>query len=146
MAFDIDAALRYVVEREGSDLHLKVDSPPMARVHGELRPVEGTQPLGQEDTEAALEHILSDQALLREFATEGEADFSYELPDVSRFRVNAFRQRGYVSIACRSIPFQVRTVDDLGLPDVIRQLAINRGGSSCSRAPPAPARPPRSRR
>jgi twitching motility protein PilT len=123
MAFDVDAALRYVVERQGSDLHVKVDAPPMARIHGELRPIEGSDPLSAEDTDAALEHILTDQALLGSFATEGEADFSYEIQGLSRFRVNAFRQRGYVSIACRAIPYQVRTIGDLGLPEVIRKLA-----------------------
>src|SRR5262245_21955704 len=123
MAFDIDAALRYVVDREGSDLHIKVESPPMARIHGALRPIEGSEPLTDQETEAALEHILTDQGLLQEFATEGEADFSYEISGVSRFRVNAFRQRGCVSIACRAIPFQVRTIEDLGLPEVIRKLA-----------------------
>jgi len=123
MAFDIDAALRYVVEREGSDLHIKVDAPPMARVHGALKPVEGADTLTSEDTEAALEHILTDGSLLQEFADVGEADFSYEIRGLSRFRVNAFRQRGYVSIACRAIPFQVRTIDDLGLPEVISNLA-----------------------
>jgi twitching motility protein PilT len=50
MGFDIDSALRYVVEREGSDLHVKVDSPPMARVHGALRPIEGAEPLTAADT------------------------------------------------------------------------------------------------
>jgi twitching motility protein PilT len=123
MAFDIDAALRYVVEREGSDLHVKVASPPMARIHGALKPIEGAEALTAEDTEAALEHILADAALLQEFADEGEADFSYEVRGLSRFRVNAFRQRGWVSIACRAIPFQVRTIEDLGLPEVIRDLA-----------------------
>ncbi|MGH2925805.1 MAG: type IV pilus twitching motility protein PilT [Solirubrobacterales bacterium] len=123
MAFDVDAALRYVVEREGSDLHVKADAPPMARIHGELSPVEGSEPLSPQDTDAALEHILTDQSLLGSFATEGEADFSYEIQGLSRFRVNAFRQRGHVSIACRAIPYQVRTIDDLGLPDVIRKLA-----------------------
>jgi twitching motility protein PilT len=121
--FDIDAALRYVVEREGSDLHVKVPSPPMARVHGELRAVEGAQPLSPEDTEAALDHILPTDRLREEFDAEGEADFSYEVEGLSRFRVNAFRQRGHVSIACRVIPYQVRTIDDLGLPEVIRSLA-----------------------
>jgi len=125
MAFDIDAALRYVVEREGSDLHVKVPSPPMARVHGELNPVEGTEPLSGVDTEGALEHLMRsrDAKLAQEFAEVGEADFSYELEGVSRFRVNAFRQRGDVSIVCRAIPYQVRTVADLGLPDVITKLA-----------------------
>jgi twitching motility protein PilT len=128
MAFDIDAALRYVVEREGSDLHVKVPSPPMARVHGELRPIEGADPLTPEDTEAALEHILTDPMLLEEYAKDGEADFSYEVRGLSRFRVNAFRQRGHVSIALRAIPFQVRTTADLGLPEVIRQLAEEQRG------------------
>jgi twitching motility protein PilT len=128
MAFDIDAALRYLVEREGSDLHLKVPAPPMVRLHGELRPIEGTESLGPEDTEAALEHILHDQRLLRDFAEVGEADFSYSLAGVSRFRVNAFRQRGSVSIVCRAIPFQVRTIDDLELPSAISALAKEERG------------------
>ena len=128
MAFDVDAALRYVVEREGSDLHVKVPAPPMARVDGELRPIEGTEPLTPEDTDTALEHICKDPALLEEFAKVGEADFSYDLPGVSRFRVNAFRQRGHVSIVCRAIPLQVRTLDDLGLPEVMRKLADEQRG------------------
>jgi twitching motility protein PilT len=123
MAFDVDAALRYVVEREGSDLHVKVPAPPMVRIHGELMPMAGTEPLGPEDTEAALEAVLHDATLLKEFADVGEADFSYEIPGLARFRVNAFRQRGNVSIAFRVIPFGVRTIADLGLPEVIRTLA-----------------------
>jgi twitching motility protein PilT len=121
--FDIDAALRYVIEREGSDLHVKVPSPPVARVHGDLVPVEGADPLGPDDTQAALDHILHDEERRQEFEEGGEADFSYEIPGLSRFRVNAFRQRGHVSIVCRAIPYQVRTIDDLGLPPVVRKLA-----------------------
>ena len=125
MAFDIDAALRYMVERGGSDLHVKVPSPPMTRIHGELRPIDGMEALTAADTEAAFEHIVRQRGedLVREFADCGEADFSYELEGVSRFRVNAFRQRGDISIVCRAIPFQVRTVPDLGLPEVITKLA-----------------------
>src|SRR3954447_25961916 len=123
MAFDVDAALRYVVEREGSDLHVKVPAPPMARIHGELMPVEDMPTLDAEDTDAALEHVLHDPTLLEEFATVGEADFSYEVTGLARFRVNAFRQRGDVSIAFRVIPYGVRTIDDLGLPEVIRTLS-----------------------
>jgi twitching motility protein PilT len=128
MAFDIDAALRYVVERDGSDLHVKVPAPPIARIDGELRPIEGTEPLTAEDTEAALEHVLKDPELRDEFAKDGEVDFSYEVRGLSRFRVNAFRQRGLVSIALRAIPFQVRTIEDLGLPEVIRTLAEEQRG------------------
>src|SRR5688572_29591282 len=122
MAFDIDQALTYVVEREGSDLHIKVDSPPIARVHGDLWAIGGADELGAADTEKAL-HAIADEHHLAEFEQEGEVDFSYELEGVSRFRVNAFRQRGNISIALRAIPFQVRTIDDLGLPEVVRTLA-----------------------
>ncbi|MEX2252818.1 MAG: ATPase, T2SS/T4P/T4SS family, partial [Thermoleophilaceae bacterium] len=123
--FDIDSALRYVVEREGSDLHIKVNSPPIARIHGELAPVDNSEILHSEDTEAALEHLLRDLPtnLSKEFAEEGEVDFAYSVPGLSRFRLNAFRQRGDISIACRAIPFQVRTIEDLGLPEVIRKIA-----------------------
>ena len=123
MAFDIDQALTFMVEREGSDLHLKADSPPVARVHGDLWALQGSTPLTPEDTEAVFEHIARDDAIRKEFAEDGEADFSYEIPDVSRFRVNAFRQRGSVSLVLRAIPLQVRTIADLGLPQVVSRLA-----------------------
>ena len=126
--FDIDAALRRVVESEGSDLHLKVPSPPMIRVHGELSPIPDSEQLKPEDTEAALRQIVTDPAILEGFDSVGEADFSYSIPGLSRFRVNAFRQRGSVAIVCRAIPFQVRTIDDLGLPAVIRSLADEQRG------------------
>jgi twitching motility protein PilT len=128
MAFDIDTALRYVVEHEGSDLHVKVPAPPMVRIHGELRPVEGAEPLTMDDTEDALNHIAGEPRIREEFDKDGEADFSYSIPGLSRFRVNAFRQRGSISIVCRAIPFQVRTIDDLGLPEVIRTLAEEQRG------------------
>src|SRR4051794_26805122 len=122
MGFDIDKALAYMVEREGSDLHIKVDSPPVARVHGDLWALKDSGPLTAEETEKGL-HAIADQNHLTEFVENGEVDFSYELPGVSRFRVNAFRQRGAVSIALRAIPFSVRTIDDLGLPEAVRRLA-----------------------
>jgi len=126
--FEIDAALRWLVENGGSDLHVKVPVQPMARVDGELVPIPGTDPLDADDTEAALRHILTDPRLLEEFEADGEVDFSYAIPDVSRFRVNAFRQRGAVSIVCRAIPFQVKTVEDLELPPVINRLADEERG------------------
>ncbi len=126
--FNIDEALRHVVEQEGSDLHVKVPSPPMIRTHGDLSPIEGAEALSPEDTERALCQIVKDPGILEEFESVGEADFSYAIPGVSRFRVNAFRQRDSVAIACRAIPFQVRTIEDLGLPEVIRTLAEEQRG------------------
>ncbi len=125
--FDIDKALRTLVEREGSDLHLKVGSPPIARMHGELLPLEGFGALAGEDAEAALNHI-AEQRSLDEFAEDGEADFSYAVPNLSRFRVNAFKQRGAISIVCRAIPFEIRSIEELGLPDVVRDLAEEQRG------------------
>jgi twitching motility protein PilT len=122
MAFDIDKSLTYMVEREGSDLHVKVDSPPVARVHGDLWALQGSDPLTETDTEKAL-HSIADQDHLAEFEENGEVDFSYELTGVSRFRVNAFRQRGAISIALRAIPFSVKSIEDLGLPEAVRRLA-----------------------
>jgi twitching motility protein PilT len=121
--FDIDAALRQTVELGGSDLHAKVGSPPVARVHGELAPLDGHDRLTPDDTEKALDQILTDPRAHAEFNEVGEADFSHAIRGLSRFRVNTFRQRGSVSIVCRAIPFQVKTIDELDLPDVIRTLA-----------------------
>jgi twitching motility protein PilT len=120
--FDVDAALRTLVEREGSDLHIKVPAPPMMRIHGELMPLEGHHPLKQEDTEKALSDIAPPTAMT-EFEEVGEADFAHAISGVSRFRVNAFRQRGSVSIVCRAIPYDIRSIWQLGLPDAVRSLA-----------------------
>ena len=95
----------------------------MARVHGELAPLEGYDGLGTEDAETALDQILTDPRAHSEFNEVGEADFAHAIRGLSRFRINAFRQRGSVSIVCRAIPFQVKTIDELELPDVIRTLA-----------------------
>jgi twitching motility protein PilT len=125
--FDIDSALRTLVEREGSDLHVKVGAPPTARLHGELAPLEGHQPLTPQETEQALETIAEPRSL-EEFSEAGEADFSYAIQGLSRFRVNAFKQRGSVSIVCRAIPFEIRSVDELGLPPVVTRLAEEQRG------------------
>jgi twitching motility protein PilT len=121
--FDLNAALCQLVEAGGSDLHLKVGSQPLARVDGRLRPIRGGEKLTAEDTLGAVGQMLHDPAKLAEFEGEREVDFSYQIDDVARFRVNAFHQRGTVSLVCRAIPTVVRTIDDLALPPVIRDMA-----------------------
>jgi twitching motility protein PilT len=128
MAFDVDDALMRVIENEGSDLHIKVPAPPLIRRHGKLEPVEGEDPLTPEVTEQVLAHMLKIDAKLEEFETESEVDFSYSLPGVARFRVNAFRQRGSISLVCRAIPFQIKTAEELMLPEVINTLADEERG------------------
>src|ERR1700760_4845586 len=120
--FDIDTALRTLIEREGSDLHVKVGAPPIARMHGELAHLEGYQPLSGEETEKAF-HDMAEVRSLTEFEQDGEADFAYSIPGLARFRVNVFKQRGSVSIVCRAIPFKIRSVEELGLPQVVTSLA-----------------------
>src|SRR5947209_13941839 len=128
MRFDLQAALRHLVEAGGSDLHLKVPSRPLIRLDGALRPIPGSEPLTEPETEAAVREMLTDPEKLREFAEEHEVDFSYAIADVARFRVNAFHQRGSISLVCRAIPVSIRTIDDLQLPSVIRELAEEERG------------------
>ncbi|HEY4812746.1 MAG TPA: type IV pilus twitching motility protein PilT [Solirubrobacteraceae bacterium] len=121
-------ALRELVEKEGSDLHLKVGSAPLYRVHGELIMDTGVQPLSADDTDGALKALLGDEAKLAEFAREHEVDFSYEIQDVARYRINAFLQRGVISMACRAIPHRISSIEELSLPPVVSELAEEERG------------------
>jgi twitching motility protein PilT len=126
--FDVKQALRALVDKHGSDLHLKAGASPLFRVNGELSGDEGAAPLSAEDTKAALHELLGDETKLEEFAAEHEVDFSFEIHEVARFRVNAFRQRGLVSIACRAIPHKISTIEELALPPVVTELAEEERG------------------
>ncbi|HEY4915802.1 MAG TPA: type IV pilus twitching motility protein PilT [Solirubrobacteraceae bacterium] len=126
--FDVMPALRELVAKEGSDLHLKVGSAPLYRVNGELTMDASAQPLSAEDTEGALKALLSDDAKLAEFAREHEVDFSFEITDVARYRINAFQQRGVISMACRAIPHHISTIEELSLPPVVKELAEEERG------------------
>ena len=126
--FDVDECLRYLIQVEGSDLHLKVPLAPMVRVHGHLAPIEGQELLGPDQTSEALRHMLQEAEKLDEFDREGEVDFAYAISGLARFRVNAFRQRGSTSLVCRAIPFTIRSVADLNLPPVITELAEEERG------------------
>jgi twitching motility protein PilT len=126
--FDVNPALRDLVAKEGSDLHLKVGSAPLFRVHGDLTLDADAELLTAEDTEAALKSLLSDESKLEEFAQEHEVDFSFEISGVARFRINAFKQRGLTSIVCRAIPHRISTIEELALPEVVRELAEEERG------------------
>src|SRR6476659_672128 len=128
MPFDLDHALRYLIASEGSDLHLKIPSPPLVRLHGELEAIPGTEPLAPEDTIGAVTEMLHDPNKLAEFEAENEVDFSYSMEGLARFRVNAFYQRGTVSVVMRAIPVNIKSVDELNLPSVISRLAEEERG------------------
>jgi len=122
---DIEKVLCALVACDGSDLHLKVGSVPLARVDGELGPLTSDDwpVLTAADTQAAMKALLSGSNRMLEFEEGHEMDISHEIPGVARFRINIFHQRGNVSLAARAIPHRIRTVDELGLPPVITELA-----------------------
>ena len=126
--FDFEQALRRVVEMEGSDLHLKVPARPVIRTHGKLEPIPDSEALTPEATEQVFHAMLTDPGKLKEFEEENEVDFSFAIPGVARFRVNAFRQRTHISIVCRAIPFKIKSVEELLLPPVIDDLADEERG------------------
>ena len=126
--FDLEHALQRVIEIGGSDLHLKVPAPAIIRVQGKLEPVPGCAPLTPEVLETVVQQMLNNPKKFETFMQDNEIDFSYALPGLARFRVNAFRQRGSVSIVCRAIPFTIRSVSDLLLPPVINDIAEEERG------------------
>jgi twitching motility protein PilT len=128
--FDLHEALAYVVHNEGSDLHIKVPARPLARFHGQLEALEQyPDPLTPAETDRVLREMLADHSdKMAAFDGDNEIDFSYTVPNLARFRVNAFRQRGSVSIVARVIPFTVKTIHELGLPPVIEDISDEERG------------------
>jgi len=126
--FEVKDALRELVSKDGSDLHLKVGSCPLHRVHGELTLDRRVGELTTADTEEALRALLDDEQKLADFDHDHEVDFSYEIEGVARYRINAFRQRGTISLVCRAIPHKISTIEELALPDVVRELAEEERG------------------
>jgi twitching motility protein PilT len=126
---ELNTLLRTAVEQGASDVHLKVGQPPVIRFDGALRPLEGWSAFGPRELERVLETVgAAAPARLAGFHETGELDTAYQQPDLPRFRVNAFRQRGDISFAFRAIPNEVPTFDTLRLPQGVRNLADeNRG-------------------
>jgi twitching motility protein PilT len=118
--------LSLLVERNGSDLHVKVGTPPKVRQSGVLLPLD-RELLSHDEMEAIGTAIVPPERVER-FEAAGEVDFAYSLPGVGRFRVNVFRQRGSVSAVFRTLRFGGPSFDEMGLPEVIRQLADEQRG------------------
>ncbi len=123
----IKAILSKAVELGCSDIHLTVGMPPMVRSDGQMQPLEGYSPLNGQDTRTLCYSLLSGEQADK-LACAGEADFSYSMPGAGRFRINVFRQRGSIAAAIRSIPTEIPTIDQLGLPPVLKELALRQSG------------------
>jgi len=121
----IDHMLRFMVEQSGSDLHLMCGSRPLIRVHGDLRKIDfgdGGVVLTPEMNRGLIYEMLNDDQI-RHFEATGDLDLAYELKGVARFRVNVHSQINGPSTVMRTIPTDIATVDELGLPDQLKEIA-----------------------
>ncbi|SPF33047.1 transporter [Candidatus Desulfosporosinus infrequens] len=119
--FSLEELLHKAEERKASDLHLTVESPPVLRIDGSLVRLQ-MEKLSQADIERLAQSLMNDQQTIQ-FAECGELDLSYSLPKTGRYRVNAFRQRGCISLVIRLIPFVIPSSESLGLPAASLELA-----------------------
>lgn len=118
----IDDLLRELVSRDASDLHIKPGLPPVMRVHGSLIRTEYPK-LSSADTETLLKSVLNEERWAR-LESYKELDLSYQVPGLSRFRVNMMWQRNELGAVFRVIPFKIRTIDELALPPVTKSLSL----------------------
>jgi twitching motility protein PilT len=119
--------LEQVISGGASDLHLTSGLPPMIRVHGELKPIRGYRRLAPKDLQELMYAFLN-QKQRETFEENLELDVSYSLPGKARFRVNVFRQRDAMGSVMRLIPFEIKSIDDLGLPPTVKEFAKLRRG------------------
>jgi twitching motility protein PilT len=119
--YNIDQLLTELVSRGGSDLHVTVGSPPVVRLHGSLKRLEDLPKLTAEDTLQMLYRIMSSEQQKR-LETQGQIDMSYSIPGLARFRVNAYSQRESLAAAFRLIPMELKTLEELGLPQSLHLL------------------------
>ena len=124
---DLHEILSIGLKSKASDIHLKAGLPPIYRIDGTLRPLPKAPRVSPEMTEKICDDIMND--LQRErFDQAREVDLAYGVPGLGRFRVNAFSQRGSISLVFRAIPFDIKSIDELTLPPVIKKMAMaNRG-------------------
>ena len=123
----VNDLLKIAVESSASDLHLKVGSFPMMRVRGELIPATQEKRLDHEDVVGLSAAIMSASQRQR-FKDAHEVDLAYSVAGLGRFRCNVFQQRGTVGLVLRVIPMRIRTIEELGLPQILKKIALEERG------------------
>ncbi len=118
----IELLLEDVIRKRASDLHIQVGLPPMLRIDGSLNPIPGFEALNEEQVEGLVFAIL-DQDQQQILMKDKEFDFSFAFGDLGRFRVNAFHERGNLAAALRLIPNEIKTIAELGMPQVVNNFA-----------------------
>src|ERR1035441_257403 len=124
---ELERLLTLLDQWDGSDLHLKAGAPPPPRTNGELRPLVDELALGPEDT-AAVVAAIAPPRVAEAFHRHHEVDFAYSVPGLARFRVNAFYQRSTVALVFRRVRAAPASAEELGLPEVIFELAAEQRG------------------
>jgi twitching motility protein PilT len=122
MPVNLRALLEEMIEKDASDLHLVAGERPKMRVDGDIVNASSDEVMTPKDTLSLAYSVLTENQKKR-FETENELDFSFGIQNLARFRGNVFKQRGCVSVVIRQIPFSVKTFQELGLPNVVAQLA-----------------------
>lgn len=123
---DLRAMLKVMVDRDASDLYLTVDLPAMYRVQGIVQPL-GSAPFTNEQLEALAKEVMREKQR-QEFEESMEMNLALYYPELGRFRVNIFRQRGNVGFVIRQIKVKIKTIDELGLPPILKTLAMTKRG------------------
>ncbi len=123
---NISQLLQFAAQQNASDLHISAGEPPMIRVHGSMKKVK-VPPLSPEETHEMIYDIMND-AQRKHFEEFNEIDFSLQIGDVARFRVNVFKQIRGLGAVFRQIPTKIITLDELGLPPILKQIASKEKG------------------
>ncbi|MDP4550465.1 type IV pilus twitching motility protein PilT [Alkalihalobacillus macyae] len=126
MKEQIEKLLKAAFQLGASDLHLTVGVPPIVRLNGDLKRY-GNEPLTPEITEQMAKVVIPKE-MWETFGERGDLDFSYSLPGVSRFRMNAYYQRSCISLAIRIVPTHIPSMEDLHIPPIMKKLALKPQG------------------
>lgn len=127
MNHQIDKYFHRLIERGGSDLHLSEGQPPKIRVHGEIVTLEGESVLTKDVLEGMMKEIARDEGWER-YVSSGDLDFAYEMDEESRFRCNYLKQSNGYACVFRLIPTKISSLEQLGIPDVVREFGHIRSG------------------
>ncbi len=124
---DINELLKKAYSLEASDLHIKVGSPPILRIYGELSPLASEKKITNEDATKIARSVMN-PAQIELFKKKNDIDLAYSVPGLGRFRCNVFMQRGTIGLVFRLIPMRIPTIDELNLPEVIKKIAMEPRG------------------
>ncbi len=128
MEITLDNILKIAQKVGASDTHLKVGRPPCYRIDGKVRALKDLPPLTESNMENIVKTILVTDEKMEELATKKNLDPAYESPSVGRYRVNIFSQRGEYSVVMRTIPTKIPSADEINLPKVIKEIALEERG------------------